>query len=81
MDLSNKFEIEKWKLLIPELDRNDLEDLANTLVQQNAALKEAVKLAPFILSGGDWIETRNNGSDGLEPAGGWDAWGIVLPHG
>lgn len=80
MDLTSKFEIKKWEVLIPTLERNDLEELANSLVQQNAALKEAVKIAPFIL-GGDWLEKGDNIADGVEPAGGWDAWGIVLPQG
>lgn len=80
MDLSEQFELRKWELLIPELNRKDLEELANCLVQQNVALKKLAKQLPFMFS--DDYGTADDGGNGMEDIRGvYEAWGIVLPQG
>lgn len=81
MDLTSKFEIKKWEMLIPELDRNELEELANNLVQQNEALKQMVKQLPFMFSE-DYGTATDDGGNGVEDMRRvYEAWGIVLPQG
>lgn len=80
MKLENQFELAKWKKQAHLLDRKELEEMMLFLLEQHFLLEEKIKQLPFMFSD-DYGTATDNGSDSLEPSGGWDAWGIVLPHG